>query len=539
MSESEMQSIQIPQQMKWQFKRLEKILKETVTMTPNKRDGIKPGQRIIVDLPYNMKCDLSSFTWYYDGKTNHAGHKAADGSAVLGPTGNYVRTRFFPRNSSSVIQNFQVKVNNGIKVDINEYNFIYNMLHDYTQGADALLRRQVGGENSDPSNKLYILENGDIQERRGYSMGNLNIEDVARDKQTYCVRSWLSFLGGTCSTNIVDTAILGTVSIELTMAPASMLMVGPGITAGSVTAANNTPSKNDIGRAVIGATIAAYADDAAFTAANTNGKLNAENADYELNNLRFYCTVYHMHPDFDRMEANVLASGKSYKLWYPNFTVHTGRPVPANNKATTERFTISTECLDYCIGTFRLPNYDTPNLPLNTVFSSNSGLVEGETKATALSQINAGCRRVYNQSRYFAHNGDSIKTTKWKVGNHHFEEQTLEEQYNSLLQHFNVHQDTISGMHPCINSLGAFREHSYASIVSLNIPEKSDIYTLSGWNTDQQPAQIEWTVTSSAYTDPATGLQVLTNTDNCLPYLICAYTSHLDIKAGRVVNYIP
>ncbi len=112
MSESEMQSIQIPQQMKWQLQRLEKILKETVTMTPNKRDGVKPGQRIIVDLPYNMKCDLSSFTWYYDGKTNHAGHKADDGAAVLGPVGDYVRSRFFPRNSSSVIQNFHVKVNN-------------------------------------------------------------------------------------------------------------------------------------------------------------------------------------------------------------------------------------------------------------------------------------------------------------------------------------------------------------------------------------------------------------------------------------------
>ena len=31
------------------------------------------------------------------------------------------------------------------------------MLHDYTQGADALKRRQVGGENSDPSNKLYVV----------------------------------------------------------------------------------------------------------------------------------------------------------------------------------------------------------------------------------------------------------------------------------------------------------------------------------------------------------------------------------------------
>lgn len=535
----ETQSIQIPQQMKWAFKRLEKILKETVSMTPNKQTNVKPGQRIIVDLPYNMKVDLSSVTWYYDGKTNHAGHRDSAGAAVLGPTGNYVRSRFFPRNSSSVIQNYTVKVNNGIKVNIDEYNFIYNMLHDYTQGADALLRRQVGGENSDPSNKLYLLNNGDIFERRGYSMGDLDNEKVTRDQQTYCVRSWLSFLGGTCSTNIVDTAILGTVSIELTLAPASMLMVGPGITAGGVTVANNTASKQDVGRAVIGGDINAYADAAAYTAANVGGKLDPETADYELNNLRFYCTVYHMHPDFDRMEANVLASGKSYKLWYPNYTVHTGRAVPSNNKATTERFTISTKCLDYCIGTFRLPNFDTPNLPLNTVFSGRNGLEEGETRATALAQINAGARRVYNQSRYFAHNGDSIVTTKWRVGNHSFEPQTLEEQYNSLLQHFNIHQDTISGMHPCINSLGAFREHSYASIVSLNIPEKSDIYTISGWDTDQQPAQIEWTVTSSTYTDPGTGLQVLTDVTNCLPYLICAYTSHLDIKAGRVVDYIP
>ncbi|MFN9918137.1 MAG: hypothetical protein ACK53L_36470, partial [Pirellulaceae bacterium] len=98
-----------------------------------------------------------------------AGHAARDGTLVLGPK-DYVRSRFFPRNSSSVIQNFQVKVNNSIKVDINEYKFIYNMLHDYTQGADALLRRQTGGENSDPSNKLYLLDNGDIVERRGYSM---------------------------------------------------------------------------------------------------------------------------------------------------------------------------------------------------------------------------------------------------------------------------------------------------------------------------------------------------------------------------------
>jgi hypothetical protein len=139
-----------------------------------------------------------------------------------------LRFSFFPRNSASVIQSMQIKINGGIKVDIPDYNFVYNMLHDYTQGADALKRRQVGGENSDPSNKLYMVGN-DIVERRGYSIGRLNanddtLNDVLRDRQEYCVRSWLSLLGGNASTNIIDTQMLGIVTIELVLAPATMLM---------------------------------------------------------------------------------------------------------------------------------------------------------------------------------------------------------------------------------------------------------------------------------------------------------------------------
>ncbi len=113
--------------------------------------------------------------------------------------------------------------------------------------------------------------------------------------------------------------------------------------------------------------------------------------------------------------------------------------------------------MDYIIGTFRLPNYDTIGQPLNTIFSSQISLEEGLTRATAEEQVNAGLRRVYNQSRYFAHNGDSIVTIKWRIGNNSFEPQTLEEQYNSLLQHFNINQDTMSEIYPGINSIGAFR----------------------------------------------------------------------------------
>jgi hypothetical protein len=144
--------------MQWEIKRLKVIQKESVTMTPNKTQNVKPGQTIIVDPQYNSQVNLSSFSWFYDGSTTHNGSSGVDGSA------GYVQSRFVPRNSVSVIQKFTVKINGGIKVDNPDYNFVYNMLHDYTQGGDALKRRQTGGENSDPSNKLYITT-GDVVER--------------------------------------------------------------------------------------------------------------------------------------------------------------------------------------------------------------------------------------------------------------------------------------------------------------------------------------------------------------------------------------
>jgi len=512
----------IPSIMKWRFKELKKLLKETVSMTPNNGQAtVKPGQRIIVDLPFNSTCDLATFTWFYKGQTNHAGG-AADGLQ------GYVRSRFFPRNSASVIQSMQIKINGGIKVDIPDYNFVYNMLHDYTQGADALKRRGVGGENSDPSNKLYMVGN-DIRERRGYSMGLFNAgddtqNDVIRDRQEYCVRSWLSLLGGNASTNVVDTQMLGIVTIEIVLAPASMLILGSNATGytADLAGATSLPYRQQVGRNTVGAT--------AFRTAAFPEETN----DYSLSDLQFRIVRYLMPPEFYSSLANTLGSGGVYKLWFPNYSVYTGNPVLATNKNSVTSFSISTKSLDYVIGTFRIPNYDTPGEVLNTLKSKPESLEVGETLATAESQVSAGCRRVYNQSRYFAHNGDSIKTTQWRIGNTPYEAQDLKEQFNSLMQHFNIHQDTLSGMYPGINSLGAFREHSYASIVSLNIPGETEMYTVSGLDTEQTPATVEWKVVSEAYT--ATDI---TPAANCTPYLIAAYNSHLEIKAGRIVSLIP
>ena len=110
------EKIGIPTSMQWRFKTIRKLLKETVSMTPNNGQAtVRPGQRIIVDLPFNSTVDLSTFTWFYKGQTNHAG-------AAAGGLQTYLRSRFFPRNSASVIQSMQIKINGGIKVDIPDYN---------------------------------------------------------------------------------------------------------------------------------------------------------------------------------------------------------------------------------------------------------------------------------------------------------------------------------------------------------------------------------------------------------------------------------
>ena len=51
----------------------------------------------------------------------------------------------------------------------------------------------------------------------------------------------------------------------------------------------------------------------------------------------------------------------------------------------------------------------------------------------------------------------------------------LMNKFNSLLHHFNQHQDTVSDKFPGLSSLGAFRECLKAHVISLNIPGENKI----------------------------------------------------------------
>ena len=508
----------LPLKMKWAFKELDNIRKENYSWIPSSGQGdVQANQRIIIDLPQNSLVDLTTFQMAYTGESCHNG--AADTAAD-----NTVQTWFFPRNSSSIIQNLEVRINNQTIFNVPEYNMVWNKLYDYTCGQDSLARRKAGGENSDPSSKTFIDTDGIIRSRRGYAFGDIR-NNTARDKDTYVIRSWLGPFSS-ASTQVIDTTLLGTVTIVITLAPATVLMSGQYSTDAVAAVVAGT---SETGRA-----IAALGR---RSAGGGQGALAADVFNYRLSNIVLSVDRYHMDANFYNAQANVLSSGSVYKLWYPNYTVLSSNSVLASNKTSVHRFNISTRSLDYVMGTFKIVGYDTPGPPIiSKISTDNTKGFYGSNDATFESQVKNGLPVLFNNSKYLLNNGDSIVSTKWKIGTHEYRTKTNQENFDGLLNHFNIQQNVDGGMYPGIASLNHFITQFYADLISLNVSgEGSDIFTASGINTNQGPINIEWYVNANALTGateftPAAG--------NCLPYLIAGYSSHIEIRGGRQISLV-
>lgn len=511
----------IPSKMEWRVKEIKRVLKQTINFTPTSGvTQVESGQKIIVDLPVNSLVALDTFTMTYDAWTDTPA-TPANGTA------GYTRCRFLPRNSSSIIQNLEVKINGQSKFNVPDYNYIYNILHDYTQGQDGLNRRAIG-ENADPSCK-YWKDGSVIMPRRGYPVGLYNAGAVTADQNdydNYVVRSWLGLLGGNASTQIINTAMFGQITIEITLAPAGITMLGKQSSEAinAVTVANS-----EVGIAIA----AAAANQAARPAAGNS---------YHLKNVNFSMVRYDMPAEYYDSVSNVLSSGATYKLYYPNYSVFTGAPVNSASKSTSVNMSISTKSLDYVIGTFRAVNYDENVDARNQVMLSKVSPVTqgrfGANDATFDNQARQGQAMLFNNSRYFVRNGESLDRCTWTIGNTRLNSENMTEIFEGVLRHFNVQNDVLGGIHPSIKSLAQFERYAFAHILSLNVPEGNDIYNVSGLDTQEIPVSINWETksTTAATTDATWGL-VDTNL-NCLPVLIACYSSHLEIDRNRNIRMI-
>ena len=288
----------LPAGLLFRVKAIQNFKKQTIKIVPNNGQGdVWAGQKIIVTLPNNCLVDLSTFEFNYTGYTQHAGSAVA-----AGPTG-FAQTRFFPRNTQSIIENLEIKINGQSRQNISQYNYLYNMLYDFTCGTDGNNKNRIG-QNADPSCKHYYNQ-GQVKRRAGYPIGRVGVPESANDQDNYTVRNWLGLLGPNASTTIIDTSMLGQVDIEITLAPAGILMLGKAPTNAQVAAVAIAASETGI----------AVAAGAALAAA-----VPAEGTSYKIKNISFSITKIDLTPRVYDAMSSVLASGVSYQLYYPNYS---------------------------------------------------------------------------------------------------------------------------------------------------------------------------------------------------------------------------
>jgi hypothetical protein len=526
----------VPNSMLYRIKQIEGLSKQTLSIVPSSGQGIVyNGNKIIVSLPMNSLLDLGTFEMNFYGKTAHNG-------AASGNQKNYVQTRYFPRNIQSLISNLEVKINGRSVQNITQYNYIYNVLNDYLCGTDATNKKRVG-ENADPSNKSAWVEGVNIP-RRGYPIGlynanSLSVDDKfdasARDADNYTIRNWLGLLSGGASTNIIHTDMYGQIDIEITLDQAGVLMLGQSTAtaaAGSLDTVLNSTNYGFLGD----------------IATSNGGAVASEAAQYVLSNIGFNIVRMDMPAYFYEAMANVLASGVVYKLYYPNYQIFTGQST--TNKSGTTRFSITTKSLDYCIGTFQVANRDTISTVLNSGIAAATAGEYGNASFTSGALINSGAQRVFNNSKYFARNGSGVKTGTWYAGSVKLISETPLQMYNGILRGFNMKNDLLGGTSPYIRHYSDFIETTFGHMISFQATGETDMYTISGLDSSQQPLSIAWEIiggdTVSDGTNGLAGIKsgqkilndgvVFQKSDSCIPIVVAAYSSHLEITSGRNIQ---
>ena len=327
----------------------------------------------------------------------------------------------------------------------------------------------------------------------------------------------------------------GQIDIEITLDQAGILMLG------QATAAAGTGSLDTI----LNSTNYGFLGDIATA---NGGAVAAEAAQYVLSNIGFNIVRMDMPSYFYEAMANVLSSGVVYKLFYPNYQIFTGQST--TNKSGTTRFSITTKSLDYCIGTFQVAARDTISTVLNSSIAGATAGEYGNAAYTAGALINSGAQRVFNQSKYFARNGSGVKNGTWYAGSVKLISETPLQMYNGILRGFNMKNDLLGGTSPYIRHYGDFIETNFGHMISFQATGETDMYTISGLDSSQQPLSIAWEIIGGdTVSDGSAGLAgiksgqkilndglVFQKSDSCLPVVIAAYSSHLEITAGRNIQ---
>ena len=518
-----------------------------------------------------------------------------------------------------MISQLDIRINGRSIQNIAQYSYVYNAISDWIYNGSNI--QDEVGALADPSLMTYYYK-GKLYTRRGYPVSSYDTTGANTDlnnKQArlydrYSCRRFLGFLGES-SSFIINTALLGDLTIEFTLEGTNVLMAGCTVpdtypiipnggatiyttngapTAGNSNYINSMDPFNDIAGDVItgadalnvvcpklvdlqnymklsrGFTIGDTGSGSAGncttgtvgsnyqTAAIPNpGAITADTPSFTFSNINFTITRYEFGDSSYYDALNIaLDKGHQFKVYFKNYQTFTG--TSTIDKTQAMRITISSQSLNYLIGTFQAPNRSTITQPINTLISPPQVGETGIYSATFDNQVDSGMPRTFNNALYFVRNGSKIKSSKWSVDQQDYPVRDLYDVYNENLRHWGKFGKPDS-IYKGIQTIYHFQETFYTDVLSLEIPDQYNdgIYCVSGVNCKGVPLNIIYNTTGGddtsyyQYVDTTAAANIygvnkkgfsafnlgLDTASVYTPVIIANFTSSLILSKGRNVEY--
>ena len=582
---------------------IDSIYKQTVKLLPVNNGSVTNGNKILLQFPTDSVLDFKTLSFDAMIQTSQAGNQSANAA------NNYAQTYYLPRGGlSSMISQLDVRVNGRSIQNISQYSYIYNIISDWVYNGSNNTD-DVGGV-SDPSVMTYSYQ-GKIYTRRGFPISLYNTgaptSDVnnkwARLLDKYSCRRFLGFLGEG-STSIINTALLGDLTLEITLEGTNVLMAGCTVpdtwpiiptTPLGATGTGGMDPINDLSIDAIGAGDAVgvlapkvldiqnfmkisrgftYGDtgtgntgNATTGAVGTNyqtaaipnaGAVAADSSiSFTLSNITFSIVRYEFADKSYNDSLNAaLDRGHEFNIYFKNYQTFTG--TATIDKTQSMRISVSSQSLNYVIGTFQAPNRSNITQPINTLISPPQSGEAGLYAATFDNQVSAGMPRTFNNALYFVRNGSKIKTSKWAVDQQEYPARDLYDIYNDNLRHWEKFGKA-DNIYKGIQTIYHFQETFYTDVLSFETPDQynDSMFRVSGINCKGQPLNIIYNtvggddVSSYQYVDVGTVANItsankkgfsafnlyLDNASSYTPVIIANFTSKIVLSKGRNVAY--
>jgi hypothetical protein len=594
---------------------ISQIYKQTVKLLPTQQGAVVNGNKITVQFPVDSVFDLRSLSFDALIQTSHGGNQSGNAA------NNYVQTYYLPRNGiASMISQLDIRINGRSIQNIAQYSYVYNAISDWVYNGSNM--QDEVGALADPSLMTYYYK-GKLYTRRGYPVSNYDAAGANTDlnnKQArlldrYSQRRFIGFLGES-STFILNTALLGDLTLEFTLEGTNVLMAGSTVpdtwpiipsgganiytTVANSNALNSMDPINDIAADTITAVADAPAGVVNLTAVNkiidiqnyskltrgftigdtgagsagncTTGTVGsnyqqaaipnaaaivADTPSFTFSNINFTITRYEFGDSsyYDALNR-ALDSGHQFQIYFKNYQTFTGTSTLDKNQSM--RITVSSQSLNYLIGTFQAPNRTTITQPINTLISPPQAGETGVYSATFDNQVDSGMPRTFNNALYFVRNGSKIVSSKWSVDQQDFPTKDIYDIYNENLRHWGKFgkPDTI---YKGIQTIYHFQETFFTDVLSLEIPDQYNdgVYNVSGINCKGVPLNIIYNTVGGGdttfyqYTDVATAANIyaankkgfsahnlyLDNASAYTPVIIANFTSKLVLSKGRNCEY--